>query len=143
MSNTGLVLSMDTMMRDLSRLQFLLTIVEADCAVFADDQGRVLYMSRDCEQLFGWKVGEVVGKPVTILMPSRFHKPHQRGLARVVSKGGLDTSKILYRTTRLAVLTKAGREVPADISVAAWRATEGRFYFAARFEVPEDVHANL
>jgi PAS domain S-box-containing protein len=137
MSNAGLVLSMDSMMRDLSRLQFLLTIVEADMAVFADDRGRILYMSKGCEQLFGWKVHELVGKPLTILMPNRYHKAHQKGLDRVVKQGGVESSQMLYHTIRLAALTKARREVPVDVSVAAWRAAEGAFYFAARFEVLE------
>jgi PAS domain S-box-containing protein len=136
-SNAGIVLSMDTMMRDLTRLQFLLGIVEANMAVFADDEGRIIYMSPGCERLFGWRINEVIGKPLTVLMPSRFHKDHRKGLARV-SKGEFDTSQILYRTNRLMALTKAGREVPVFVSVAAWRASEGAFYFAARFELPEN-----
>jgi PAS domain S-box-containing protein len=129
---TDLVLSMDTMMRDLARVQFMLRGIEADVSIFADDKGRILYTSPGAEKLTGWKLSEVVGRSLTLLMPNRYHKLHQQGLERVSSTGGgFDSSRVLFRTLEMPLLTKAGREVGIHLSVAAWRSTEGRLYFVA------------
>lgn len=137
---TDLVLSMDTMMRDLARLQFMLKGIEAECAIFGSENGRILYMSPGAEQLWGWKTAQVVGRPLTILMPNRFHRAHERGIERV-AKGGMSTiesSKILFRTVPLPILTRAGREMDMLLSVAAWRSADGRLYFVASLNQPKE-----
>jgi PAS domain S-box-containing protein len=132
---------MDTMMRDLARMQFMLKGIESECAVFANENGRILYLSPGAEKLWGWKTSQVVGRPLTILMPNRFHRDHERGIQRVV-KGGmksLETSKVLFRTIPLPILTKAGREVAMLVSVAAWRSADSRLYFVASFEQAKEL----
>lgn len=138
---TDVVFSMDSMLRDLARLQFMLRGIESECAIFASEEGKILYMSPGAEKFWGWRNAQVVGKSLTLLMPNRFHRAHEHGLTAVVKGGvkGIETSKILFRTVDLPILTRAGREVPARLSVAAWRSADARLYFVAAVEVEADV----
>lgn len=130
-----IVLSMDTMMRDLARLQFLLRIVESDCAVFVDDGGRILYVGPGLRDVLGWSATDLVGRPLTTLIPEQYHRLHNKGFRRVVTnKTSFEESKVLYKTIALNGLHRDQTEVPLLISVAAWRSTEGRLYFAGKLE---------
>lgn len=54
--------------------------VLADAIVASDESGRVRYINPAGQRLFGWARGELIGKPLTALMPPRMHAPH--GLAK-------------------------------------------------------------
>ncbi len=47
-------------------------------AVFAvDDQGFFLWLNMEAERMFGYRFDELVGKPVSILVPDSLHDRHQ------------------------------------------------------------------
>jgi hypothetical protein len=55
--------------------------------------------------LFGNKQEEIIGRPLTVLMPSRFKENHERGLAAYLCTG---KSGVIGRTVEMVGLTKAG-----------------------------------
>lgn len=48
-----------------------------DAMVIADDAGTVLHVNGMAERLFGWARAEIVGRPVELLLPSRYRAAHQ------------------------------------------------------------------
>lgn len=61
------------------------TVVETtpDVVVLADRNGSILFMNQAAVGLFGYTEGEVIGQPLTLLMPHRYREAHQAGITRV------------------------------------------------------------
>jgi two-component system, sensor histidine kinase len=47
-----------------------------DAMIIIDDSGAIRFVNRQVSSLFGYAPAEVVGKPVELLMPARFHTRH-------------------------------------------------------------------
>ncbi|MGQ0655778.1 MAG: sensor histidine kinase, partial [Betaproteobacteria bacterium] len=98
-----------------------------DAIISADARGSVVYFNRAAERCFGYSRDEIVGRPLTLLMPARFIEPHAAGLQRLVSTG---EARLAGRTVELAARRKDGSEFPMEISVAAWKTARGAFFTA-------------
>src|SRR5205085_887657 len=59
-----------------------------DAVVLADCRGDIISWNRAAAGLFGYTEDEVVGQPLTVLMPMRYREAHQRGLERAASTAG-------------------------------------------------------
>jgi len=111
-----------------SREQFLAVADTAnDAIVSADEQGRIIYFNRGAERMFGYANEEAAGRPLTTLMPERFHEAHRTGFGRFLSTG---RSLILGKTLELTAVNRAGHEFPVELSIASWTTAKGRFFTA-------------
>src|SRR6266545_2517604 len=111
-----------------SREQFLAVADTAnDAIVSADDQGRIIYLNRGAERMFGYAREDAAGRPLTTLMPERFHEAHRTGFGRFLSTG---RSLILGKTLELTARNRAGHEFPVELSIASWTTAKGRFFTA-------------
>jgi len=52
-----------------------------DAIVAADDEGRLVFWNHAASIIFGYQESEVLGKPMTNLMPERYREAHQSGLS--------------------------------------------------------------
>ncbi|MDO8312812.1 MAG: PAS domain S-box protein [Sideroxyarcus sp.] len=105
-----------------------------DAIISADSAGKVVGWNQSAERLFGYAEVEIIGQPLTVLMPERFHNLHREGLARVVAGG---TPHVIGKTVELAGLRKDGSEFPLEISLAQWQSTEGQFFTAIIRDITE------
>ena len=87
-----------------------------DAMVIADrSDGRVVYVNRVAEELFGWRRDEIVGQPVEALLPARFreaHQGHRADYAASPRTRPMGLGKDLYG------LKKSGEEFPAEVSLS-------------------------
>lgn len=86
-----------------------------DPVVAIDDHGTVLEVSRSVEEVFGWPGEELIGRNVSVLMPEPHRSQHDAYLARYRETG---ETWILGTTREFEVLTKDGRKLPCELSVA-------------------------
>lgn len=89
-----------------------------DAIVTADHEGRITYFNPGAERIFGCAAGEVLGAPLTVLMPERFQAPHRQGLARYLATG---EARVVGRTVELVGRRKDGTEFPLELSLASRR----------------------
>jgi diguanylate cyclase (GGDEF)-like protein/PAS domain S-box-containing protein len=98
-----------------------------DAIIAADQSGCMVSWNRGAERIFGYTAPEVIGKPLSMLMPERFRPMHEAGIQRVVD-GGVAASRLIGSTVEVMGLRKDGREFPLELSLATWDSPNGRFF---------------
>ena len=96
-----------------------------DVVVLADRNGTILLWNQAAAQLFGYTEGEVIGQPLTLLMPHRYREAHQAGITRLGTTG---ETRIMGRTVELHGLRKDGTEFPLELSIGIGKTPSGVFY---------------
>ncbi len=105
-----------------------------DAIVSADPRGNITYFNRSAELIFGYSAAEVLGKPLTLLMPERFHDAHRRGLERFLSTG---EPRVIGKKVEMAGRRKDGSEFPLELALARWRASGGIFFTGMICDITE------
>jgi PAS domain S-box-containing protein len=93
-----------------------------DAIVSAGSDGLLRSWNRGAEQMFGWHADEVIGQPLTVIIPDRFKAMHEEGIARVRATGH---SKLAGQVVELAAIRKDGSELPVELSIGMWEASDG------------------
>lgn len=96
-----------------------------EAIVSAESAGHILTWNNGARAIFGYTADEVVGQPLTRLMPERYHELHRRGLERM---GATGESALMGTVLELYGLRKDGREFPLELTLSTWTSVEGRFY---------------
>src|SRR5918994_2445180 len=85
-----------------------------DAIVTITPDGIVRWFNRGAERIFGHRAEEVVGQPVTLLMPERYRERCVAGLHRYLRTG---EARVVGGTTELVGLRKDGSEFPIEMSL--------------------------
>ena len=91
----------------------LLVDTASDAIVSIDDKGMIVFANPAIATVFGYEPTEVMGKPLTILMPEYMRKFHEGGFTRYLASG---QRHINWQGTELNALRKNGEEFPVEIS---------------------------
>jgi hypothetical protein len=89
----------------------------SEAIISMDPLGVIVNCNPAAQRIFGYSEREMLGQPITMLVPPHLQPEHQSLLARC-SRGVTD-----FETVRLA---KGGRSVAVDLSVSPIREYEGR-----------------
>jgi PAS domain S-box-containing protein len=115
-----------------------LAMTANDGIVSGDADGRVTYFNPGAERMFGFAASEVLGHPITRLMPERFSAAHTLGLQRVVAGG---EPRTIGRTVDLIGRRSEGREFPIEISLSMWQDADRPAFTAVIRDTTERVKA--
>lgn len=85
----------------------------SDAVVSADESGAIQFANPATMKVFGYDPGELIGKPLTVLMPEFMRKQHEEGFGRYLATGH---RHINWQGTELTGLRKNGQEFPVEIS---------------------------
>ncbi|WP_374765127.1 PAS domain-containing sensor histidine kinase [Yunchengibacter salinarum] len=75
----------DTLTIDPNRALARLAVMSPDAIIITDCRGHITLFNLGAEKIFGWRLEDIVGKPVTRLMPdsaAAVHDAHMAGFAR-------------------------------------------------------------
>lgn len=92
-----------------------------------DNTGRIISWNPGAEKSFGYAENEILGQPLTLLMPERYREAHNAGLKRVVETGEY---RVIGKAIELEGLHKDGCEFPLELSLGVWHSKE-KIYFSA------------
>jgi PAS domain S-box-containing protein len=111
-----------------------------DAIVMADHRGFIISWNRSATKLFGYANEEVIGQPLTLLMPARYHHAHEQGLARMESTG---QGRVMGSVIEVHGLKKDGKEFPIELSLTTWKSTEAAYYSGIIRDISERKKAEL
>jgi PAS domain S-box-containing protein len=127
----------ETARRDEEQVRALLDSAP-DAAVVIDARGMIALVNKQTEALFGYERGELVGHPVEMLIPARFHARHHE------HRGGYfrdPRTRPMGAGLELAGQRKNGTDFPVDISLSAIETDEGRLATAFIRDATDRVEA--
>ena len=105
-----------------------------DGIITINDRGLIESFNPAAEKIFGYSAEELLGKPLTLLLPGRYRDAHQKGLERVRSTGKSD---MVGKTLELHGLRNDGREFPLELTVSTWKAGKETFFTGMVRDVTE------
>jgi len=112
--------------------------VANDAIIIADSGGTIISWNQGAETIFGYGEEEMLGKPLTVLMPERYRSDHQKGVARLRATG---QSRIMGQTVELHGLKKDGREFPLAITFTMRQSGAEIFYSGIIRDITEQKRA--
>ncbi|MBF0195059.1 MAG: CHASE domain-containing protein [Magnetococcales bacterium] len=105
-----------------------------DAIVAADHHGNITFWNHGAETMFGYESAEIIGKPLTTLMPKRFYQLHKDGFNKVCSTG---ESRITGKVLELFGVRKSGEEFPLEASISTWLTANNRSFASVIRDVSE------
>jgi PAS domain S-box-containing protein len=86
----------------------------SDGIIVGDREGTVVLWNGGAETIFGYRAGEILGKPMDLIIPEKLKERHWEGYRRV-----MDGGKSKYGTELLAVpaVRKDGTRISIEFSI--------------------------
>ncbi|MDX2530941.1 MULTISPECIES: SpoIIE family protein phosphatase [Streptomyces] len=105
-----------------------------DAMVIVDDAGTIKLVNAQTETLFGYRREELLGHPIELLIPHRFHAHHTRHRARYATNQQV---RPMGAGLELHGLRRDGSEFPVEISLSPLETADGLLVSAAVRDVSE------
>ena len=105
-----------------------------DAVLVIDEDGCILLWNEGAETIFGHAGGEMLGQPLTRVMPERFREAHLSGMERFE---GIGDAGIFGKTVELTGLHKDGREFPMEATLDFWVEDEKTLFSAIFRDISE------
>jgi PAS domain S-box-containing protein len=96
-----------------------------DAIIIMSDEGTVMAWNKGAEQIFGWTEGEMMGKPMTLVMPEKYKARHIDCMERFKQT---QQTTIIGKTIEAEGLKKDGGIFPLELSIGASK-MKGQHYF--------------
>lgn len=98
----------------------------ADAVVGADSGGRITTWNAAAAAVFGWRASEIIGEPLTTLIPEELRDRHRAGFERAVRDRHSD---LVGRVLPLTAVRRDGTRIPVELTISVWTAPDGDVSF--------------
>ena len=105
-----------------------------DAIVIVNHSGRIVLINNQGETLFGYSRGDLIGKPVEILLPGRYRERHVGYRTSYFSE---PRNRSMGAGLELFGIRKDGVEFPVEISLSPLQTDSGVFAMSAVRDVPD------
>lgn len=110
-----------------------------DAIITVDAEQNVILYNKAAEKIFGWPTHEMLGQPLTRLIPSRHQGAHGEQVRRFGQTG--TTSRRMGDGTVLHGKRASGEEFPLEASISQLDTAHGKLYTVILRDVTERVRA--
>jgi PAS domain S-box-containing protein len=105
-----------------------------DAIITIDSDSTILVVNPAAERIFGYSTEEMIGQPLTMLMPEYLRHLHKAGIRRYTETG---RKHIGWAAVQLPGLHKRGAEIPLEISFAEFTSDGQRFFTGIARDISE------
>ncbi len=105
-----------------------------DALVGVNGSGQIIFLNAQAERLFGYSGEQLLGKPIEVLMPERFHGNHADYRAHFFTQ---PRTRAMGAGLELYGLRKDGREIPVEISLSPLETEDGMVVTSAIRDISE------
>ncbi|MBL8208219.1 MAG: PAS domain S-box protein [Blastocatellia bacterium] len=112
----------------------------SDVIITIDDSSTILYVNRAAERVFGYPLDEMIGYPLTMLMPEYLRHLHEAGIARYITTG---TRHLAWEHLEIPGLHRDGHEIPLELSFSESRLRGKHVFIGIARDVSERRQAEL
>lgn len=109
--------------------------IAADAIISVDERLDVTFFNEGAERVFGYRSGEILGRPLNTLLPERYRADHG-ALVRGFGAGA-DHARRMGHRGEISALRKNGEEFPAEASISKFRVGEVLTYNVVLRDVSE------
>jgi len=102
--------------------------------VATDADGEIVSWNPAAERIFGYGEAEIVGRPLTVIMPERYRDAHREGFNRALTT---DDYNIMGKTVSVHGLKKNGEEFPIELSIGVWKQDGAKNFSAVIHDITE------
>ena len=96
----------------------------ADAIISADKEGLIIHWNRGAENLFGYEPTEIIGEPLTVLIPDHYKEGHETGFKQAMGGG---QRNLEGSTVEIEALRKDGTERPVELTISTWHVGDEPF----------------
>ena len=111
-----------------------------DAVVLVEDTGRIAAVNQSAESAFGRREQDLLGLPVEVLIPSRFHREHPRQVEEYFAQPQVAYGPDRFRhgeELALFGVRASGEEFPVEISVGPVETPDGVFALTVIRDITE------
>ena len=118
------------------RERHLLSVTNSarDAIVSADNRGNIIFWNEGARNIFGYEEREVIGKPLSILMPEKYREAHAKGMRRHIETG---ENRVIGQAVELEGLRQDGSEFPLELSLGVWETANGKYFTGIMRDITE------
>ncbi len=111
-------------------------VIEAasDAVISINEQGTIILANPATKTIFGYDSEELIGKPLTVLMPESMKKLHNAGYSRYLASG---ERHLNWRGTELTAVRANGEEFPVEVSFGEMRSNGHRVFIGFIRDITE------
>ena len=106
----------------------------SDAMITVNERSEIISLNPAVQDIFGYPVVELVGAPLTMLMPEYIRHVHRAGIDRYLTT---NQKHISWRAVELPGLHKDGHEIPLEISFCEWTRKGTRYFTGIVRDVTE------
>ncbi|PKO12312.1 MAG: hypothetical protein CVU39_25035 [Chloroflexi bacterium HGW-Chloroflexi-10] len=96
-----------------------------DAIVTADASGKIVTWNRGAVNIFQYSETEILGRPLTLLMPEVYRDKHQAGMQQLATGG---EPHIIGQIVKIIGLRKDGVEIPIELVLSKWQSGKEMFF---------------
>ena len=111
-----------------------------DAIVSCDDQSRIVLFNHAAERVFGYSAADLVGRPLDVLMPTRFRERHADHISHFGHTG--QTTRRMGDQTVLWGLRSSEEEFPIEASISQLSESGRKFYTVILRDITERFRAD-
>ncbi len=109
--------------------------IAADAIIAIDADHKITLFNEGAEQIFGYSKAEILGQPLSTLIPDRYRMLHTHHIAAL--QMGQKASRLMGERQEIFGLKKGGAEFPAEASIAMVGGSEKKSFLAVLRDITE------
>jgi PAS domain S-box-containing protein len=95
-----------------------------DAIISADKNGLIVQWNQGAQKMFGYTATEIIGQPLTTLIPGRYRNAHTNGLKSFMASG---ERRLGDTAVELEALHKDGTEYSIELTISDWTIGNDKF----------------